>query len=245
MLTGTLAFATAGFWMLMIFDCTRNEPKGSSWLWLLIVLNFPGAIIYFVVRKLPYLDLPIPNFCKRWTMREALWNAEAGVTNIGKSHQYVILGNVLAQMGNFSRSVECYQAALQKEPDNTHALWGCATIEIERKNFTAASEYLKELLDLDRDYKRGEASLFYAKTLYELREWAIAKDYLELDIKQWSHSESFLLLAKITANIDRDPVAAKKYLETMLARLTASPRYNYRKNQSLIRSAQNMLKNLK
>jgi hypothetical protein len=245
MLTGTLAFATAGFWMLMIFDCARNEPKGSSWLWLLIILNFPGAIVYFVARKLPYLNLPVPDFCKRWTMRAALSNAEAGVTNIGKPHQYVILGNVLAQMGNFSRAVECYQAALQKEPDNTHALWGCATIEIERKNFTVAQVYLKELLDRDPDYKRGEASLFYAKILYELKDWAAAREYLVLDIKQWSHSESFLLLAKITANLDRDPAAAKNYLETMLARLKASPRYHYRKNQRLIRSAQNMLKNLK
>jgi hypothetical protein len=244
MLTGILAFATAGFWMLMIFDCARNEPKGSSWLWLLIMLNFPGAVIYFVARKLPYLDLPIPNFMKQWTMKEALWNAEAGVTNIGKSHQYVILGNVLLEMGNLNRALECYQQALQKEPGNTHALWGCATIEIKCKNFAVAQVYLKDLLDRDRDYKRGEASLCYAKTFYELREWATAKEYLAVDIKHWSHSESFLLLAKIAVNIDRDPVAAKNYLDTMLARLKASPRYNYRKNQHLIRSAQQILKTL-
>lgn len=244
MLTGMLAFATAGFWMLMIFDCARNEPKGSSWLWLLIMLNFPGAVIYFVARKLPYLNLPVPTFFKQWTMRDALWNAEAGVTNIGKSHQYVVLGNVLVEMGNSNRALECYQQALAKEPGNTHALWGCATVEIERKNFAGARSILKELLDRDADYKRGEASLLYAKTLYQLSDWAAAKEYLALDLKMWGHSESFLLLAKITANIDRDSVAAKHYLETMLARLKASPRYNYRKNQTLIRSAQTMLKTL-
>jgi hypothetical protein len=244
MLTGTIAFATAGFWMLMIFDCVRNEPKGSSWLWLLIVMNFPGAVIYFAVRKLPYLDLPVPNFFKRWTMREALWSAEAGVTNIGKSHQYVILGNVLTEMGNFSRAVECYQEALQKEATNTHALWGCATIEMQRKNFDLARGYLKDLLDRDADYKRGEPSLLYGKALYELKHWSAAKDYLEMDIKRWGHAEAFLLLAKIAVNIDRDPATAKIYLETMLARLKASPRYNYRKNQALIRSAQQMLKTL-
>jgi hypothetical protein len=60
-----MAFASTGFWMLMIFDCVRNEPKGSSWLWLLIMLNFPGAVIYFVSRKLPYLNLPTPSFFKQ------------------------------------------------------------------------------------------------------------------------------------------------------------------------------------
>jgi hypothetical protein len=244
MITGSIAFATTGFWMLMIFDCVRSEPKGSSWLWLLIVLNFPGAVIYFVTKKLPYLNLPVPNFFKQWTMKDALWNAEAGVANIGKSHQYVTLGNVLAEMGKLDRAAECYQAAIQKEPTNTNALWGCAMIAMERQNFDLARGYLQDLLKLDRDYKRGEASLLYGKSLYELQQWSAAKTHLDLDVKQWSHAESFLLLAKIAVDQDGDRVAAKSYLETMLARLKASPRFNYRRNQRLIRSAQKMLKTL-
>jgi hypothetical protein len=244
MITGSIAFATTGFWMLMIFDCVRSEPKGSSWLWLLIVLNFPGAIIYFITKKLPYLNLPTPTFLKQWTMKDALWNAEAGVANIGKSHQYVTLGNVLAEMGKLDRAAECYQAAIQKEANNTNALWGCATIAMERQNFDLARGYLQDLLKLDRDYKRGEASLLYGKSLYELQQWSAAKTHLDLDVKQWSHAESFLLLAKIAVNVDGDRVAARTYLETMLARLKASPRFNYRRNQRLIRSAQKMLKTL-
>jgi tetratricopeptide (TPR) repeat protein len=244
MLTNTIVFATTGFWMLMIFDCVRNEPKGSSWLWLLIVLNIPGAFIYFAARKLPYLDIPIPNFFKRWTMKDALWNAEAGVTNIGKSHQYITLANVLMEMGNLDRALECYQEALQREPGNNHALWGCATIEMQRRNFDLAREHLKKILDREADYKRGEASLLYGKALYELQQWSIAKEHLDRDVKQWSHSESFILLAKIALNCDGNRVAAKNYLDTMLARLKASPRYNYRKHQHLIRSAEKMLKTL-
>jgi hypothetical protein len=244
MLTNAIAFACEGFWMLMMFDCVRNEPRGSNWMWLLIMLNFPGAVIYFVARKLPYLDLPVPNFFKRWTMKDALWNAEAGVVNIGKSHQYVTLGNVLMEMSDLDRALECYQTAVQKEPSNTHALWGCATIEIQRQNFGSAREYLEDLLDRDSEYKRGEASLVYGKSLYELQQWSAAKEHLDLDVKRWSHSESFLLLAKIALDRDSDKVAAKNYLTTMLARLKVSPRYNYRKNRDLIRSAENLLKTL-
>jgi hypothetical protein len=244
MITGSIAFATTGFWMLMIFDCVRHEPKGSSWLWLLIVLNFPGAVIYFITKKLPDLNLPIPNFLKQWTMKDALWNAEAGVANIGKSHQYVTLGNILTEMGKIDRAAECYQQAIQKESTNTNALWGCAMIAMERKNFDLARGYLQNLLKLDRDYKRGEASLLYGKSLYELQDWSAAKAHLDLDVKQWSHAESFLLLAKIAINHDGDRAAAKTYLETMVARLKASPRFNYRRNQRLIRSAQKMLKTL-
>lgn len=241
---GNIAFVTTGFWMLMIFDCVRNEPKGSSWLWLLIMLNFPGAVIYFVARKLPYLNIPIPNFFKRWTMKDALWSAEAGVRNIGKSHQYVTLGNVLTEMGKSDLALECYREALIREQDNSHALWHCAEIEIQQKKFALALEHLHTLLVKEPDYKRGGVSLQYGKTLYALAQWLPAKAHLQKDIKQWGHSESFLLLAKISVDCDLDPTTALDYLETMLARLKASPKYNYRRNQHIIREAEKMRRTL-
>ena len=243
MLVGTFAFATTGFWMLMIFDCVRNEPKGSSWLWLLIWLNFPGAVIYFAARKLPYLNLPTPSFIKRWTMKDALWNAEAGVHNIGKSHQDVTLGNVHLEMGNLDRALIAYQSALEKESSNSHALWGCATIEIEQQKFDLAAAHLKILLAKEPEYKRGTASLAYGKVLYALDRWAEAKQHLATDVKLWSHPESFILLAKIAIQ-DCEPGVARGYLETMLAKVKASPRYSYRKNQHFVRQAEKMLKTL-
>jgi tetratricopeptide (TPR) repeat protein len=150
----------------------------------------------------------------------------------------------LNKMGKIDRAAECYQEAVRKEPGNTHALWGCGMIEMERKNFDLARGYLNDLLRQDRDYKRGEASLLYGKALYELKQWSAAKEHLDADVKLWSHSQSFLLLAKIALNCDGDRVAARNYLETMLARVKASPRYNYRRNQRFVRSAEKMLKSL-
>jgi hypothetical protein len=241
---GNIAFLTTGFWMLMIFDCVRNEPKGSSWLWILIMMNFPGAVIYFLVRKLPSLNIPLPNFFKRWTMKDTLWSAEAGVRNIGKSHQYVTLGNVLVEMGKTDLALECYHEALIREQDNIHALWRCVEIEIQRKQFQLALEHLNTLLAKEPDYKRGAASLQYGKVLYELAQWSPAKAHLQQDIKHWGHSESFLILAKISLYCDNDRIAARDYIETMLARLKASPKYNYRRNRHLICKAEKMRKTL-
>jgi hypothetical protein len=41
------------FWMLMIFDCARYEPDRQTWLWILLFINVPGAVIYFIARHLP------------------------------------------------------------------------------------------------------------------------------------------------------------------------------------------------
>lgn len=65
-------------------------------------------------------------------MKDALWNAEAGVQNIGKAHQYVILGNVLLEMGDLDRALATYSEALIRESANPNALWGCAMHQIIR-----------------------------------------------------------------------------------------------------------------
>jgi tetratricopeptide (TPR) repeat protein len=177
-------------------------------------------------------------------MKDALWNAEAGVRNIGKSHQYVRLGNVLTEMGKIDLALECYQEALIREPDHCHALWNCASIELQQQKFQLALEHLRTLLVIEPSYKQGEASLQYGKLLYKLARWSLAKAHLEKDVKQWGHSESFLLLAKISLDGDRNETVAREYLETMLARLKASPKYNYRRNQHLMREAEKILRTL-
>ncbi len=239
---GMIAFAAAGFWMLMVFDCIRNEPKGSSWIWIVVIFNLPGAIVYFVSQKLPDLYV-LPAFCKRWTLKEALWNAEAGVYNIGKSPEYIKLGNVLLEMGNLDRALESYQEALSREPSNPHALWGCATVEIQQQKFDRAAIQLKKILHQQPKYKHGEASLLYGRVLYELAEWDKAKQQLIMDVRQWSHPESLLLLAKIAIDELQGEIA-RGYLENMLAKLQAAPRDDYRHNRRLARQAQQLLKTL-
>jgi hypothetical protein len=244
MLVGSIAFVTAGFWMLMIFDCIRHEPTGSRWLWSIFLLNFPGAVVYFAVRKLPDLDLPIPNFFQPWSRKEALWSAEAGVSKIGNAPQYVTLGNVLREMGKLDRALECYSEALVREENNSDAMWGCAKIEIKRKQLHIAMEHLHALFTNEPDYRGGEASLQYGKVLYELAQWSPAQAHLQGDLKRWGHPESLLLLARISVYYDDDRLAARNYLDTLLGRLNAQSRSTDRKHQHLIREAGKLRKTL-
>jgi hypothetical protein len=240
---GLWVLLPSAFWMLMIFDCVRNEPDRQTWIYILIFLNVAGAIVYFFACWLPRSNVAAPSYFKRWSLRQPLWNAEAGVRNIGKAHQYVTLGNVLTEMGTFDKAVVAYQQALEKEPANVHALWGAAFIEMRNKQFAVAREHLQALLKLDSDYKCGEASLLYGKVLFELGDWEIAQSHLEKDIKHWSHPESSLLLATIQSKAGNTQ-DARNCLETMLAKVKASPIYHYRRHQHVVRKAEKMLKAL-
>jgi hypothetical protein len=243
MLMKIVAFAIAGFWMLTIFDCLRHEPKGSYWLWVLIVLNFPGAVIYVIARKLPELNLSLPNFFKQWRRRVALHRAETGVYKEGNADRYVALGNVLLEMGKYDRALESYHEAYSREASNPHALWGCAIVEIRQQQFDRAAEHLQALLQQEPNYKSGSASFLYGKVLYELAQSDKARQQLVRDLDRWGHPEASLLLAKIAIN-DREPVIARGYLENLLARLATAPLPNRRQHRQLLNRAEQLLKSL-
>jgi hypothetical protein len=240
---GVWVLIPSAFWMLMIFDCVRNEPDRQTWLWILMFLNVAGAAVYFFACYLPRSNVGSASYFKRWTLRQALWNAEAGVRNIGKAHQYLTLGNVLADMGNPDKAAEAYQQAIEKDPQNTHALFGLACVEMQMKQFANAKPHLQHLLKLDPNHKSGEASLMYGKALFELKDWQAAKVHLAEDIRYWSHPESSVLIAIIHKQ-DGETQQSRDCLETMLAKVKASPMYHYRRHQRFVNQATKLLKTL-
>jgi hypothetical protein len=242
MIEGFGLFMT-GFWLLMIYDCLRNEPERNTWLWILIFVNFPGALIYFLMRWIPRSNIQMPKYFNRWTRSRELWIAEEEARNIGKAHQYVKLGNLLYEIGRFDKAEDAYKQALEKEPDNKQALWGTASINLKNKNFSQAKEHLQTLIKIDPTYKYGDASLIYGEILVELQELDAAKEHLEKHLQNWNHPEAYIKLATLMAQQDDIP-SARNYLERMIAKVRGSSYYHYKRNRHFIRKAEKMLKKL-
>lgn len=230
--------------MWMLYDCIRYEPDRNVWLWLIIFLNVPGACIYCLSQVIPRLNLPIFKVFKQWTWRTKLQNAEAAVNNIGKAHQHVLYGNLLLDVGKIDQAQHHFQQALSKEPLNTDALWGVASIAAQQKNYDSARQHLDVLLKKDPRYKYGDASLLRCKMLFALEAWDLAELSLKQDIQDWSHPEAVLLLAQRQIALN-DLETAKTNLETMLFKVKASPAFHYRRNRPILRKAEKLLKTLR
>jgi hypothetical protein len=238
---GTWALIPTVFWLLMILDCVKNERDRQTWLWILVFLNVAGAVVYFFACWLPRANLPIPNYFKRWTYQQKLWTAEAAVKNIGKAHQYIELGNLQCEMGLLEKAADSYRSALEKEPKNPNALWGCASLAVKNKQYETAKDLLATLISVDPDHRCGEASLLYGRSLVELQDWGMAKAHLEDDIKRWSHPESSVSLAKILIQ-DGKKAEAREHLEAMIAKMMASPLYHYKRHQNWVAQAHKLLR---
>jgi hypothetical protein len=129
--------------MWMFLECLRHDPERHIWIWFLIVFNFPGAVIYFVLRRLSYKNLPVSKHFQRWTRRRELWNVEAAAKNIGKAHQFVLLGNLLIDLDMWDRAANAFQIALEKESNNLQALWGAILVDRKNNNFASAKKHLE------------------------------------------------------------------------------------------------------
>lgn len=240
---GPVGILTTGFWIWMIYDCVQYERDRNIWLWLLIFLNFPGAFIYFIARWLPRASFPLPSFLNRWTRKDQLWQAEAAAMNIGKAHQFVMLGNIRCEIGDFDQAAQAYQQALEQEPSNPQALWGAASLAIRNKDFSNAKTHLQKLIQVDPEHKYGDASLAYGRVLLELGEFETAQSHLESHLRNWGTPEAYILMAKAQEQ-QGNSQHAREYLEKMIMKVRGAPPYHYRKNRHFVGQAEKMLKAL-
>lgn len=231
------------FWIWMMADCLLYEPDRNRWIWLLVVLNAPGAVVYFLVCKAPRMRIPIPSYFGRWTRQQELRNAEAMARNLRNAHQYGLLGNLLWELQWLERADQAYQWALEKEPHNTQALWGAAGVAIHQKDYAKARPYLEKLLGTDPDYKFGDGILAYGRTLLALQDWQAARLFLEKIPIQAAHPEVNWMLGRVLEQLG-DPGAALPQYQAVVDKVHSAPTFSYRRNRSLLAKAQRRLREL-
>lgn len=241
------------FWLWMLYDCIQNEPDRGTWLWILIILNLPAAILYFLARFVPRLGVSAPRGLERsvdrklgrvfgrWTRRQELWNAESAARNVGTAHHWTVYGGLLLEVGQRDAAAEAFRTALEKDPDDRDALWGAASCALEAEGYAEARAPLEKLLAFDPAHKYGKASLEYGKVLLKLGDLDAGRAHLEKHLQRWSHPEAHLLLGVLLKQKgERD--AARALLLKMIGEVRGGPRYHYRGHLPLVRQAERLLR---
>jgi tetratricopeptide (TPR) repeat protein len=206
-------------WMLV--ECARKDPDRAFWFWVVLIVPF-AEFLYFFVRWLPAGGVRLPAGLRKWTRGRELARLETGARQIGNAHQWVQFGDALRDVGQVVRAREAYERALAREPGNTQALWGAALVDLAQHDFARAHERLSRLLAIDPEYKFGDVSLAYGKSLYKCRGAREALEHLEQHVRRWRQPEALYLLAAIHADLGQAE-EAREHLEALLLDLNGSP----------------------
>ena len=212
----------------MIVYCVRNDPERWIWIWIMLLFQPFGAVIYFVVRWLPSSRWEAPGFLHRWTRRSRIQQLEVAAHQIGNAHQHVQLGDALREVGRWEPAGEAYKKALEKEPENLPALWGAANVHYKKSEYEFAREKLQRIIDEDPSYKFGDVSLLFGKSLEALEQLDLARSHFTEHVKKWRQPEGLFLLAKICA-AQNDPAEARQHLTALIDDVNSSPKAIARK----------------
>ena len=237
----TLPYFLFLIWMLI--HCYRTEPDRQFWIWILIIAQPIGPIAYFLLRYLPSKEFPAPAFLRRWTRGRELLRLETAAQQIGNPHQFVQWGDALREVGLRDQAAASYGKALNKDASNIQALWGSALVAASQKRFADVRSFARQVLDQDPQYKFGDVSLTYARSLKELGDKEAARNHLEQHIRRWRHPEALYLLAELCAN-QNEPKQAREFLLALIQDVNGSPAAIARKHGRWKSRAKQLLRKL-
>jgi hypothetical protein len=241
--SGFFSLLYTAFTIWMLIECVRKDPDRYIWLWIILIVWGIGPIVYFFVRWLPQSNLRPPTWLRGLTRGSEIRRLQSAAAQIGNPYHHVQLGDALRETWQFERAREAYERALAKEPTNLSALWGAGLIELHSKSYETARAYFEKIMQLDPQFKFGDASLAYAKTLIHLNQTDQAVAQLEQHVKRWRTPEAVYLLATLYAQTGRED-AARSHLHTMLLDIDASPPSIARKQGAWSRRGRQLLKKL-
>lgn len=231
-------------WIWMLVHCYRHEPDREFWFLVMIFIP-PAALAYFFLRWLPSNSsgTSTPKSLKRWSRGREIGQLEIAARQIGNPHQWIQLGDALRDVGRFDEAADAYEKALAKEENNIQALWGAGASHLELHEFDTARELLEKGLAIKPDYKFGDMSLAYGRSLAELGEIDESADHLEKHVGRWRQPEALYLLAQL--EVERgNPGQARQHLEGLLLDINGSPKAIARKQSQWKSRATKLLKQL-
>lgn len=233
LMVGLLPFLAGLFWFWMLYDCVRYDPDWRTWIWILIFLNAPGALLYLLVRRIRRQTQSqgrSPSPLDRWSRRHEIWEAEAATLNVGNAYQFVTYGELLLETGQARKASAAFERALLMEPEDTRALWGAAQAALRQRADEPAAGYLRDLLDADQAYRSGDASLAYGRVLSRLGQLNQARSHYATHLERWTHPEAQVLYGDLLIR-HGDAREAREHLTRVIAGLRAIPEFARRKSR--------------
>lgn len=226
-------FAGTVFWVWMLIDCIMNEPDRHIWIWVLLIANIPGAIVYFIVRRPLAIRMAMPKFLQKIMHGREINQAELDAFNVPNAYHYSKLGGIYLDLGDIKNAAKAYNKALQFDGNDIESLWGASQADMKNRDYESAKTKLEKLLKAAPDHQYGDALMEYCRALFETNDLKELKIRLSEYLKKWSNPEAKLMMATILAGEGKNTEAGA-ILDESLLEIKGSPKFYYNKKRKWI-----------
>ena len=226
---------------LAIVHFIRRRPDGY-WLFIILFLGLPGALIYFVVEVIPDAGLLRQSF-KVFPRRKRIRELEAAILDNPSAGNYEELGDLYLEEGKFARARQCFDKSISSRTDSPDPFYRRGIAELELGDFAAAVPDLQRVVSKDPqyDFHRGLGLLAHAYANTGQPEKA--ENFFQQATKISTLSETYYNYATFLAAQGRKG-EARQWATAILAKKPTMPGYLRRRERPWFRKAGALLKRL-
>ena len=181
-----LAIVQFAFIIWMVIDCVRQQ---NPLIWILVMFFFPPAsLVYFVIYKLPDLQLA------SWWQRKVaggrrIRQLKAEIFHRDLPYHWSCLGDEYRRRRNWPEAARCYAEALRRDPQTEEASYGMGLVAVEEGKFDEALQRLEPLVQANPRYDYGNAQLGIARAWRGLGRMDQAAACYEKLLSHYTYSE--------------------------------------------------------
>jgi hypothetical protein len=224
---------------LAIVHFIRRRPD-TYWIFIILFLGAPGAIIYLFVEALPDIGLVGQSF-KVFPRRKRIGELVAAIRDNPSAGNYEELGDLYMDDGKLAEARAAFDKAIAARADTLDPFYRRGVCAILLGDAAAALPDLERAVSKEPDYDFGRAAglLAHAYSLTGKKEKAETL-FRRVTITS-TLSETYLNFAELLASEGRN-AEAREWAQKVLDKRNSMPGYLRRRERPWFRRAKEMLK---
>jgi hypothetical protein len=219
----------------------RRRPD-NVWLWVILILGPPGALVYIFMEMAPDLGL-----LRQWVdalgRRKRISQLEATVLENPSVGNYEELADLYLDEGMFERARRCYDKAISSRAEPIDPFYRRGIAEIHLGDFPAAVKDLQHVTSRDAKYDLHRAIALLAHAYANVGQAERADALFRQATEISTLSETYFNYATFLASQNRIG-EAREWAGRILAKKPTMPRYLQRRERPWFRKANALLKRL-
>ena len=226
---------------LAIVHFIRRRPD-TYWIWIILFLGPPGALIYLCAEALPDLGL-LRGSLKMFPRRKRIRELEALVYDNPSAGNYEELGDLYMEDGRLAQARAAFDKAIAARSDTLDAFYRRGACALQLGDAAAALPDLERVVGkeprYDFDRAAGLLAHAYAQTGQKERAETLFRQVTARSVA----SETYLNFADLLASEGKN-AEAREWAQKVLDKKPSMPGYLRRRERPWFRSANKLLKRM-